>query len=133
MTITTQVSLDATLQTTAQTPLEWACLALTAFLVLNIAAGLARIVRGPTAADRMLAAQLFGTTGVAVLLLLAEAQAMPALRDTALVFAALAVLATLAFVRRVRQGSASPGCGNESDAPTGTLTDADADAGAETS
>jgi hypothetical protein len=29
-------------------------------------------MRGPTAADRMLAAQLFGTTAVAVLLLLAE-------------------------------------------------------------
>lgn len=97
-------TLQMTLQTTPQTPLEWACLALAASLVLNIAAGLARIVRGPTAADRMLAAQLFGSTGVAVLLLLAEAQAMPALRDTALVFAALAVLATLAFVRRARQG-----------------------------
>ncbi len=76
-------------------------LALAAFLILNIAVGLVRVLRGPTAADRMLAAQLFGTTGVAVLLLLAEAQAMPALRNVALVFAALAVLATVAFVRRV--------------------------------
>lgn len=81
--------------------MEFACLALAAFLVLNMAAGLLRILRGPTTADRMLAAQLFGTTGVAVLLLLSQAQAMPALRDAALVFAALAVLATLAFVRRV--------------------------------
>jgi len=70
------------------------------FLLLNIALGLIRILRGPTAADRMLAAQLFATTGVAVLLLLAEAQAMPALRDVALVLAALAVLAAVAFVRR---------------------------------
>jgi multicomponent Na+:H+ antiporter subunit F len=76
-------------------------LALAAFLVLNIAAGLVRILRGPTPADRMLAAQLFGTTGVAILLLLAEAQAMPASRDVALVFAALAALAVIAFVRRV--------------------------------
>ncbi|MDH3459597.1 MAG: monovalent cation/H+ antiporter complex subunit F [Burkholderiaceae bacterium] len=76
-------------------------LALAAFLLLNIAVGLIRILRGPTAADRMVAAQLFGTTGVAVLLLLAQAQAMPALRDVALVFAALAVLATVAFVKRV--------------------------------
>ena len=44
-------------------------LALAFFLLLNIAAGLLRIVRGPTRVDRMLAAQLFGTTGVAVLLL----------------------------------------------------------------
>lgn len=80
-------------------------LALALFLMLNVAAGLVRIVRGPTAADRMLAAQLFGTSGVAALLLLAEAQAMPALRDVALVFAALAVLATAAFVKRVAHRS----------------------------
>ncbi|WP_077730992.1 MULTISPECIES: monovalent cation/H+ antiporter complex subunit F [Methylocaldum] len=75
-------------------------LALAFFLLLNIAAGLLRIVRGPASADRMLAAQLFGTTGVAVLLLLAEAQNLPALRDVALTFVLLAVLATVAFVRR---------------------------------
>lgn len=75
--------------------------ALAVFLLLTIVASLFRILRGPTAADRMLAAQLFGTTGVAVLLLLAEAQAMAALRDVALVFALLAVLATVAFVKRV--------------------------------
>jgi multicomponent Na+:H+ antiporter subunit F len=76
-------------------------LVLAAFLVLNIVAGLVRIVRGPTPADRMLAAQLFGTTGVAMLLLLAEAQQMPVLRDVALVFALLAALSVIAFVRRV--------------------------------
>jgi multicomponent Na+:H+ antiporter subunit F len=75
-------------------------LALAFFLLLNIAAGLLRIVRGPTRVDRMLAAQLFGTTGVAVLLLLAEAQDLPALRDVALSFVLLAVLATVAFVKR---------------------------------
>jgi len=76
------------------------------FLLLNIAAGLLRIVRGPTPADCMLAVQLFGTTGVAVLLLLAEAQNLPALRDVALTFVLLAVLATVAFVKRfsVRSG-----------------------------
>ncbi|MDP1647452.1 MAG: monovalent cation/H+ antiporter complex subunit F [Rubrivivax sp.] len=89
-------------------------LALAAFLILNIAAGLARILRGPTAADRMLAAQLFGTTGVAVLLLLAEAQAMPALRNVALVFAALAVLATVAFVNRVAHDAGASEAGSES-------------------
>jgi multicomponent Na+:H+ antiporter subunit F len=81
--------------------MENVCLALAAFLVLNIAAGLGRVLRGPTPADRMLAAQLFGTTGVAVLLLLAEAQAAPVLRDVALVFALLAALATVAFVKRL--------------------------------
>lgn len=74
---------------------------LAAFLLINIAAGLIRVLRGPTAPDRMLAAQLFGSTGVAILLLLAEAQAAPVLRDVALIFALLAALATVAFVRRV--------------------------------
>lgn len=74
--------------------------ALALFLLLNLVAGLWRVVRGPTAADRMLAAQLFGTTAVAVLLLLAQASARPALRDVALVFALLAAVAAVAFVSR---------------------------------
>jgi multicomponent Na+:H+ antiporter subunit F len=71
------------------------------FLLLNILAGLIRVMRGPTSTDRLMAAQLFGTTGVAILLLLGEAFAEPALNNVALVFALLAVLATVAFVRRV--------------------------------
>lgn len=71
-----------------------------AVLLLSLLGGLVRVVRGPTPADSMLAAQLFGTTGVGVLLLFAEAYAAPWLRDVALAFALLAVLATAAFVRR---------------------------------
>ncbi|TVR56667.1 MAG: multiple resistance and pH regulation protein F [Gemmatimonadales bacterium] len=71
-----------------------------AFLVLNVGAGMVRVALGPSPADRMLAAQLFGTTGVAVLLVLAEATATPALRDGALVFALLAVVLSVAFVKR---------------------------------
>lgn len=70
------------------------------FLLLNLAAGLWRIARGPTAADRMLAAQLLGTTAVGILLLLAQANAMPAARDVALVLALLAAVTAVAFVRR---------------------------------
>lgn len=70
-------------------------------LLVSLALGLLRIWRGPRVADRMLAAQLFGTTGVALLLVLAELQRLPALRDVALVLALLAVLAVLAFVARV--------------------------------
>lgn len=72
------------------------------FLLLNLLAALIRAARGPTAADRMLAAMLFGTTGVGVLLLLAHAGdqvAMP-LVDTALVLALLAAIAGVAFARR---------------------------------
>jgi len=59
-----------------------------------------RVLRGPTATDRMLAAQLFGTTSVAALLVLAQAMDKAALRDVALVFALLAAVTAVAFVRR---------------------------------
>ena len=75
--------------------------ALALFLLLNLTGGLARVWRGPTPADRMLAAQLFGTTGVAIMLLLAEASSIAALRDVALVLALLTAMATVVFVRRV--------------------------------
>lgn len=85
-------------------------LGVAAFLVLNVGAGMIRVALGPSPADRMLVAQLFGTTGVAVLLVLAEATAVPALRDVALVFALLAVVLSVAFVKRgwIRAYDASP-------------------------
>jgi multicomponent Na+:H+ antiporter subunit F len=83
---------------------EW-YLGLACFLLLNMAAGFVRILRGPTEADRMLAAQLFGTTGVGILLLLAPALG-PALNDIALVFALLAAVATIAFVTRTHSRGA---------------------------
>ncbi len=70
------------------------------FLLLTLVAGLWRVLRGPTAADRMLAAQLFGTTAVACVLLLAQAIDYPPLRDVALVLALLAAVTAVAFVRR---------------------------------
>jgi multicomponent Na+:H+ antiporter subunit F len=73
------------------------------FLLLNMAVGLVRVVRGPGSIDRMLAALLFATTGVAVLVLLAEAMALAALRDVALVLALLAALTGVAFVQRHRE------------------------------
>jgi multicomponent Na+:H+ antiporter subunit F len=74
--------------------------ALTLFLLLTLAAGMWRILRGPTIADRMLAAQLFGTTTVAILLLLSQISDNSALRDVALVFALLAAITVVAFVHR---------------------------------
>ena len=71
------------------------------FMLVNMLAGLKRIIKGPTMGDRMLSLQLFGTTGVAILLLLAEGVGEPALRDVALVFALLAVLGMVAYVRLV--------------------------------
>jgi multicomponent Na+:H+ antiporter subunit F len=74
--------------------------ALALFLLLTLIAGMWRIFRGPTDIDRMLATQLFGTTAVAILLLLAESSGNPSLRDVALVFALLAAITAVAFVRK---------------------------------
>jgi multicomponent Na+:H+ antiporter subunit F len=75
-------------------------LILVVVLVASLMAGLVRVMLGPTPWDRMLAAQLIGTTGVGMLVLLAQAQARPALLDVALVLALLAAVASVAFVRR---------------------------------
>lgn len=77
--------------------LAWA---LAVLLLLNLLAALIRAARGPTAADRMLAALLFGTTGVGVLVLLAFAEGGPPLVDVALVLALLAAIAGIAFAYR---------------------------------
>lgn len=89
--------------------------AIAILLLASLVLGLVRIWRGPGFADRMLAAQLFGTTGVAVLVVLAELLHMPALRDVALVLALLAVLAVLAFVARVWDPDDRPVHGTEAD------------------
>ncbi len=76
--------------------LAWAAVALTLSLLL----GLVRVLRGPSAADRLMAVQLLGTTGVGLLLLLAPVLDMPALTDVALVLALLAVVAVAALTGR---------------------------------
>ena len=73
-----------------------------AFLLLTILVGLVRVLRGPGSGDRMLAAQLFSTAGVGILLLLGFALDAPAMIDVALVFALLGAVAAVAFVRQER-------------------------------
>jgi multicomponent Na+:H+ antiporter subunit F len=70
------------------------------FILVSIVFGMIRILKGPTAADSMLAAQLLGTGGVAILLILAHAMQMPALVDVALVYALLAATTMVVFVLR---------------------------------
>jgi len=82
---------------------------LAAFLLLNLCAALLRVMRGPTAADRVLAALLFGSTGVAILLLLSEAGGDAALIDVALVFALLAAITGAAFAQRAWRHDQAPG------------------------
>lgn len=69
-----------------------------ACLIVNAGVGLVRVVRGPSPLDRVLAVQIMGTTGVAVLLLLAEAGGASSLRDVALIFVLLAAVVSVAFV-----------------------------------
>lgn len=79
-------------------------LAVAVFVLAMVALGLIRILRGPAAADRMMAAQLFGAGGVAALLLMGVATDANAVTDVALVLALLAAFASVAFV----QGATCP-------------------------
>ncbi|MCM2311528.1 MAG: monovalent cation/H+ antiporter complex subunit F, partial [Steroidobacteraceae bacterium] len=70
-----------------------------AFILAMVALGLARILRGPANADRLMAAQLLGTGGIAVLLLLGAATGADGTVDVALTLALLAAFASFAFVK----------------------------------
>lgn len=73
--------------------------AVAGFLLLNVVVGLVRVLRGPSTRDRLLGVMLLGTTGAALLVVLAAATGDPALRDAALVLVALAVLVVVVRVR----------------------------------
>jgi multicomponent Na+:H+ antiporter subunit F len=81
-------------------------LAAAGFVLATVAVGLVRILRGPGDADRIMAAQLLGTGGIATLLLLSEAMAMPAAVDVALTLALLAAFVSVAFVKGVTRSEA---------------------------
>jgi len=76
-----------------------------AALGLNLALSLLAMLRQPSAGDRMLSAQLLGTNGVGVMLLLSLAQDQAALLDVALVLALLAAVVVIAFTRRPQEAS----------------------------
>lgn len=68
-------------------------------VLIAVALGLIRIVRDSRDADRMMAVQLIGTGGVAVMLLRAGSGAGAAAIDVALTLALLAAFASVAFVK----------------------------------
>lgn len=78
------------------------------FLLVNLLVALLAAARGPTSADRMLVALLFGSTGVGLLALLAHAGGGGPLVDVALVIALLAAIAAIAFARRAWHGRERP-------------------------
>lgn len=83
-------------------PLAEFNLAIALILLATISLGLIRVLLGPTPADRLLAAQLLGTSGIGVLVVLSPVIRVPALIDVALVFALLAAVTVIAFTRRHR-------------------------------
>ncbi|ESR24513.1 monovalent cation/H+ antiporter complex subunit F [Lutibaculum baratangense] len=68
-------------------------------LLGTVAASLVRVHLGPNRADRMMGAQLIGTGGVAIALVLAGAARDASMIDVALVLALLASFAAVAFVK----------------------------------
>ena len=71
-----------------------ACLVLAA-----TALGLVRVLLGPADADRMMAVQLLGTGGIAVVLLVGAATGVSAAADVAIVIALVSAFASAAFVK----------------------------------
>jgi multicomponent Na+:H+ antiporter subunit F len=69
-----------------------------AFILLTVLLGLLDILRRPSDLDRMLAAQLLGTGGVAALLLLGSSIDLTGATDLALVLVLLGAFAAVAFV-----------------------------------
>ena len=82
-------------------------LAASGLILASVAVGLIRVLRGPGEADRMMAAQLLGSGGIAALLLVDAATGVAGIVDVALALALLAAFASVAFVLGARRGPAS--------------------------
>ena len=75
-------------------------LAASIFILATVAVGLIRVLRGPGNAERMMAAQLIGSGGIASLLTAGTATGVSAATDLALTLALLATFASIAFVKK---------------------------------
>ncbi len=80
-------------------------LAAAGVILATVALGLVRVLHGPGDADRMMAAQLLGSGGITVLILVGAAAGMPAAVDVALTLALLAAFASIAFVKGARRSA----------------------------
>jgi multicomponent Na+:H+ antiporter subunit F len=69
------------------------------FILTTVAVGLIIILQRPAEVDRIMAAQLLGTGGAAILMILAIATEASPIVDVALMLALFAAFATVAFVR----------------------------------
>jgi multicomponent Na+:H+ antiporter subunit F len=86
-----------------------------AFILGMVALGLVRMLRGPGDADRIMAAQLLGTGGIAAALLLGTATGERSTLDVALTLALVAAFAAFAFVKA--KLAQTPGKSRTTDSP----------------
>jgi len=73
-------------------------LATAGVILFTVAVGLVRVLGGPGDADRLMAAELLATGGIAALLLVAAATSVSGVEDVALGLALLSAFASTAFV-----------------------------------
>ncbi len=72
-------------------------------LLLCLIIGLIRVLLGPDNANRMLAAQLFGTIGTTIVIVLSVLQNNEVITNVALVFTLLASITIIAFLKLAEQ------------------------------
>ena len=80
----------------------------TVVLSISLGLGLVRVFKGPSIEDRMMSAQLVGTSGVGLLLIFGTLLDMPSSVDVALVLALLAAVSVAALTRKERNSESSP-------------------------
>ena len=77
-------------------------LAASGLILLAVALGLARVLRGPSEVERLMALQLLGTGGIAALLVVAYATNVPGVDDVALGLALLPIFSKPTMEKRKR-------------------------------
>lgn len=82
-------------------------------LLINVSAGLVFVGRSRGGADSLLAGMLLGTTGVALVAVMAFALPLPAALDVALFMALLAAIVGVTFVLRGWPDGSNNGEGRE--------------------
>ena len=97
----------------------------TVVLSISLGLGLVRVFKGPSIEDRMMSAQLVGTNGVGLLLILGTLLDIPSSIDVALVLALLAAVSVAALTRRERNLESNSTSESKPDAQplSGELTD----------
>jgi multicomponent Na+:H+ antiporter subunit F len=77
-------------------------------LLLCLIVGLIRVLAGPDNANRMLAAQLFGTISTTIVIVLSVLQNNEVITNVALVFTLLASITVIAFLKLAEQPLEKP-------------------------